>query len=339
MTQVIIPANATEAEEDAILGAVATVREGQERIRVSNADLDGNISRGNNGVTTPVDESPFVKDMPETEYLNQGSNAERLEESIAQIKAGETQEHALDETFALPGDNPIQVEIPGAEEAALAGGVDDEETPQYILDQIDQSRTEMQDPNAEVVRTNVVVLGAGGGQSAAAALLNSGLAARKEEPVVEQPKPGNLPNRKTMSNSEKKRRAAQEHNSRIRPNTFVIVKFRPKGLKMRLELLEMTQRAVDISKETGMFAIYSKNLAVSMPRIKFLAAAQQMKRSNVNQETLDWLLDQIGETAAYEVRTNRLSDHTPRSFEIEKTAGEWTAKGFFVVHDQIHFGQ
>ncbi len=289
--------------------------------------------RGKVADFTHIDDSPFIQvDIPgaaeaalvggqtlntplesETDFLLQGKNAEVLNQSIEQLQAGQVMEKELIEE------------------------------PEEVLAAIEKGREEMNDPNTEVERTEVKVAHIGSPTNlglGAAALLAAGLATPKETAtedngLVEQPVPGNLPDRPFMSNAERKRRAALEHNANIKPGKFVIVQMRPEGLKLRLEILHLTNREVQLSKKCGNFAIFTKNTAVSASRINYLPTAQHMNRSMINPQVLDWILDQLDENTAFEIRNNRMTDKTPRKFVIEKTEAEWKFKGFNVRNNNL----
>lgn len=263
MTQVIIPANATESEEDAILNAAADTREGQQSVRVDINSLDTD------------DEIPG------------------------------------DETYALSseGFGTVHVEVPGAEEAALSG--------------------------EEPKETKVAVLGVPSPNSGAAALINAGLASANE--TTEQPKPGNLPNL-FLSNAERKRRAAADHNARIKPHKFTLVQMRANGLTIRLDVKRMTQREVTDSKTCGYFVVYSKNSVASARRIAHLPIAQHHKSNLFDPVLLDWILDQADETVAFEIRNGRLPANQQPTLYVTKSEAEWKAKGFDVLNGQIVLG-
>lgn len=294
MTQVIIPANATESEEDAILNAAVDSREGQSRIRTDINSLDANDTLYKRGATkhvVHVDESPFTQPQNDTDDEIPG-----------------------DETYALSseGFGTVQVEVPGAEEAALSG--------------------------EEHKETKVVVLGVPSPNSGAAALINAGLASTKESnETTEQPKPGNLPYL-FLSNAERKRRAAADHNARIKPHKFTLVQMRANGLTIRLDVKRMTQREVTDSKACGYFVVYSKNSVASARRIAHLPIAQHHKSNLFDPVLLDWILDQADETVAFEIRNGRLPANQQPTLYVTKSEAEWKAKGFDVLNGQIVLG-
>lgn len=141
------------------------------------------------------------------------------------------------------------------------------------------------------------------------------------------------------SNSQRKKRLAEEHNAKLNNNKVAIVKFRTFGLKMQIEILQVTNRQAQLSHERGNYAVYTTKSAVSTTRMDHLAYAQRMNRSTLSGPTLDWLLDQIGETNAFEVRSGRLRTATPLKYTIDKTKEEWIAKGFFVIDGEVKFAE
>lgn len=198
----------------------------------------------------------------------------------------------------------VTIEIPGVEEATEAG-------------------------NPE----RVGILGhSGSAGSVAAALVNQATKVSEPHKHISIPLPSNL----MESNAQRKRRLAQKHNESINHNKILVVKLRTKGLGIRLEVLRMSNREINLNKERGIFAVYTVNSAVAASSINRLPFSQYKGASIINHITLDWLLDQLGETDAFEIRSGRLNTQTGKTkFVVTKSEEEWLAKGFYVVGGEV----
>lgn len=241
----------------------------------------------------------------EDEYL--GALADYRLATQKRVKVDLENEAADDESFALSAEGTFEakVEIPGAEEAAKAG------------------------------EGKVAILGVGA-PSIAAMTANANQyfgAQQAKEAETKDVTPAPV-----LSKAQKKKQAAIAYNEEQRmKHNVLICKYRTSGLTVRLEILTMSNRAAHQDRTKGMFATYTINSAIAASKVCYLPWQQQNNQSIINQVTLDWLLDQIGETYAFEVRTGRIQPNTPRKFEITKTAEEWIAKGFYVHNGEVAF--
>lgn len=273
-------------------------------------------SRGNNGITTPLDESPFINGEVEDECVGDETYAllsdrppvfSPKNESV--FDSDEKFNDYLEERVTTKGNvdmqqmNDIKVDIPGAEEAALAG------------------------------EARVGIIGHPGNVGLVAATLVDHPTSVSESPNLNSIA---LPSNVKESNSQRKRRLAQKRNESINANKVLVVKFRPQGLNIRLEVLAMSNREANLNKQRGVFAVYTVNSAVATSRIDHLPYAQHKNQSMISQNTLDWLLDQIGETEAFEIRSGRLNLQTSKTkFVVTKSKEEWIAKGFHVINNEV----
>ena len=243
--------------------------------------------------------------LTEDEYL--GALATYRLATQKRVKVDLENEAADDESFALSAEGTFEakVEIPGVEEAAKAG------------------------------EGKVAILGVGA-PSIAAMTANANQyfgAQQAKEAEAKDVTPAPV-----LSKAQKKKQAAIAYNEEQRmKHNVLICKYRTSGLTVRLEILTMSNRAAHQDRTKGMFATYTINSAIAASKVCYLPWQQQNNQSIINQVTLDWLLDQIGETYAFEVRTGRIQPNTPRKFEITKTAEEWIAKGFYVHNGEVAF--
>jgi hypothetical protein len=247
----------------------------------------------------------LVKD-DETKVGRGMTNPEAFVEHLTGFSIDNDEKHLPDESsFVTP------VEIPGIKEAAEAGEVIKEGG----------------------IPQSAIMVGAGssyfGGAMAVAAAHQHKQDA--EEPTEFVPPTGNA-----LSNSERKRQAAEEHNARLNRNKVTVVKIRILGKKVQLEVIRVTNRQVNLSREKGLFAVYTLNTAISGPALNQLPVRQHHNKSSVSPVLLDWLLDQIGETEAFEIRSGRITPETKRKFVIEHDDATWVAKGFHIFNDKLH---
>lgn len=344
----------TEVFEDFELGRIAELRQGQKRIRVNLDEESGLVhAKGSEneytfgsqlivpataiakyqeeGVIISQEDIARLKESADSPFhqLVGKQSVEQLDKTFETVAATHQQtgepctvgsenypdvaatetEAADDESFALSAEGSFEakVEIPGAEEAAQAG------------------------------EKRIGLIGAGPAPSLAA-LTAAGTGFFGSQPTEQKTETPVPPTGNVLSKAEKKRQAAIQHNEQQRAKHNILVcKYRTNGLTVRLEILAMSNRAANMDKTRGMFAVYTINSATAASRINYLPWAQHRGESIVNQVTLDWLLDQIGETYAFEVRTGRIQPNTPRKFEITKTAEEWIAKGFYVKDGTVSF--
>lgn len=182
----------------------------------------------------------------------------------------------------------------------------------------------------------VAIIGAGAGANIATFIDVASLPTREET----QPEASETPNKDfNESNSQRKKRLAQQHNAAYKGNKIIVVKLRTQGLGVRLELMALTNRQIQTSKERGLFAIYTVNSAVAAPRLCELPIRQYHNKSLINQVTLDWLLDQLDENVAFEIRSGRIDlEKSGTKQVISKTADEWIAKGFYIRNGEVKFG-
>lgn len=344
-----------EVYEDFELGRIADLREGQKRIRVNLDEESGLVhAEGSENEYTfgsqlvvPVDaiakcqgEGVIISqedivhlkesvDSPIHQLVGKQS-VEQLDKTFETVTVTHHQtgepcpvgsenypdvvsiesEAADDESFALSAEGSFEanVEIPGAEEAAQAG------------------------------EKRIGLIGAGPVPSIAALAATNQFFGQKQAEEANAEDVPTPPVGKELSSAEKKRRAAEQHNQEMRSKgKLCVVKFRTTGLTMRYEILTMSNRAINVQKDRGIFAIYTLNSAVAAPRLNILPYAQTNNHSLINQVTLDWLLDQLGETYAFEIRSGRIQDTTPRKFEITLSEAEWIAKGFYVNNGNVNF--
>lgn len=251
----------------------------------------------------------------------------------------EVEEAAKDESFALPGDDEVIDENhpkwPVGQECypkevqllprSMGKTVTFDQDKQALLDQIDDIQAKHDADVEKAKEKRAVILGAGPGRHGAQAMA---AALEKRNPTPETPVASTPLT--SESKSQRKKRLAAEHNAKINPNKLTVVKFRPRGLSMTLELLQVSPREIEVSKDRGDFAFYTTKSAHSAPAMRQIGSYIRMNRSTLNALSLDWLLDQIGENAAFEVRNGRLRPSTPLSYTFEKTEAEWLAKGFTV---------
>lgn len=346
-----------EVFEDFELGRIVDLREGQKRVRVNLDEESGLIhAEGSENDYTfdshlvvpaaiiDFDQDKIAVDLqaPETpihysdntvtvaDILNSTSetgskDVEQLNETVAAThhQTGEPcfvgsenypdypeTEAAGDESFALSAEGSFEakVEIPGVEEAAQSG------------------------------EKRIALIGGAATPSLAALTATNQFFGQKQ---AEEAKAEDVPTPlvgNELSSAEKKRRAAEQHNQEMRSKgKLCVVKFRTSGLTMRYEILTMSNRAINVQKDRGIFAIYTLNSAVAAPRLNILPYAQTHNQSMINQVTLDWLIDQLGETVAFELRSGRILDTTPRKFEVTLSEAEWVAKGFYVNNGNVNF--
>lgn len=316
-----------EVFEDFELGRIVDLREGQKRIRVNLDEESGLIHAEGSENDYTFGANLFIPAVA-TIYNQQPEGKESVEQlnetvAVTHHQTGEPcfigsenypnypeTEAAYDESYALSAEGSFEakVEIPGAEEAAQSG------------------------------EKRIALIGGAATPSLAALTATNQFFGQKQ---AEEAKAEDVPTPlvgNELSSAEKKRRAAEQHNQEMRSKgKLCVVKFRTSGLTMRYEILTMSNRAINVQKDRGIFAIYTLNSAVAAPRLNILPYAQTHNQSMINQVTLDWLIDQLGETVAFELRSGRILDTTPRKFEVTLSEAEWVAKGFYVNNGNVNF--
>ena len=276
---------------------VITSENAEAQLKQTPAQVSG---RGHTPGITHLDESPFVSEK----------------------------EVEGDVTYSISVQTPVIIpdDATEAEEDAILGAVaDSREGQEQIRVNIEDLGTE----DTDKVSQKVGVIGVGSGALSFAQAVNARNRLPQEDVEVKLPTP------KHESNSQRKKRLAEEHNAKINPNKYAIVKFRTFGLKVQLEVLELGARAVLNARDRGLFVIYTTKSANSSGMLCTLPTYQHHNKSTVNPVTLDWLLDQVGETNAFEIRTGRLRASTPLKYTIDKTEAEWVAKGFYIHEGEV----
>lgn len=342
---IVITTEQVEALKESIESPVE-VLEGNQTVEHLDQTFAQVAGRGHTPHITRVDESPFV---PEEQIKGDESYALKCGDNLVvgdsmQVMAADTgateptqivdhaftacqvndrvgtpeEEAALDESFALPGDEVIDENHP-------AWPVGQECYPKEIQLLDTEKPTEK--------RVGIIGAGAPSMAGLLTAQANEHFEASQEDASKVKSTPLT-----SETKSQRKKRLAAEHNAQINGNKLAIVKLRTIGLSVLIEVLEMSNREVNLSKERGTFVVYTTKSAVSATRLCYLPYAQHHKQSTINAITLDWLLDQIGETEAFEIRSGRLRPSTPLKYTVTKTQEEWLAKGFMIVNGEVRFG-
>lgn len=373
---IVITTEQVEALKESIESPVE-VLEGNQTVEQLDQTFAQAAGRGYIADIIHVDESPFV---PEEQIKGDESYALKCDDNLVigdsmQVMAANTgavepiqivdhaftakqvndrigapeEEAALDESFALPGDDevidenhpawPVGQECYPKEVQVLPRSMGKtttfEEDKQALRDQIGDIQEKLDTDVEKTTEKRAAIIGAGASSMAGllTAQANEHFEASQEDTTKVKSTPLT-----SETKSQRKKRLAAEHNAQINGNKLAIVKLRTIGLSVLIEVLEMSNREVNLSKERGTFVVYTTKSAVSATRLCYLPYAQHHKQTTINAITLDWLLDQIGETEAFEIRSGRLRPSTPLKYTVTKTQEEWLAKGFMIVNGEVRFG-
>lgn len=189
-------------------------------------------------------------------------------------------------------------------------------------------------PDVEVIenvkQNQVAILGAGGLSKSVAQVLVANTGAKAAKQVKqEKTKPVN-----TLTKAQQKKEDVMRHNAHVHSvadRKQAIAKFTSKGETVIIELLLLTPGQILSNTKTGRFAIFTPNRVITATKICFLPNSwnnMSTIKMNLSDASINFLINQLGETIAFEMRNNRLAAEHVKRHSITLPRETWLAHGF-----------
>lgn len=182
--------------------------------------------------------------------------------------------------------------------------------------------------------SKVGIIGAGGSNAGTMAVLAANTGAKEPTKITQEKETRFKDPDAPLNKSQRKKEDALLHNKTVNASADrkqVVAKFTSKGDTVIIELVALTPGQILNDTKTGRYAIFTPNRVITATKICFLPNSwkgMQTLKMNLTDSSINYLIDQLGEVIAFELRNNRVAKEHLKRHYIKQSPEVWIAKGF-----------